>query len=330
MRRTFALVLLACGCASAPAPRPSAKVVAPGTIVARLQKDAGAAAAICRTPWVGRFLAAATQLPAVAPRTIYHDADKRRFYTAREAAALAPDARRALVAQIVDEDYYYTARWGSPIAYCRALDLLQLDEVAGRRVLDFGYGSIAQLRLLAAVGADVTGVDVDPSLRVVYGDDAGAFGPGRVRLVEGFFPRDPRVAREVGGGYQLIVSKNTLKNGYVHPVKKNPRYDHGVDDETLARAFFDALAPGGRMLIYNLAPAPNGPGKPYRAWADARTPFARELLERIGFRVVIYDQDDSATARALGHALGWDTDPEEPMDLEHDLYGNFTLLERPQ
>ncbi len=331
MRLNYLLIVVAlAACApTAKVAKPSA-VAAAGSIVARLKTDARAAEAICTTPGVRKFLAAAPSLPSIAPRTVYHDASKRHYYTAAEAAQLPPDARRALTPKIVDEDLFYTARWGSPIAYCRALDLTGVDDLAGRRVLDFGYGAIGQLELMAAIGADVTGVDVDPASKAIYGASEGAFGAGRLRLVDGFFPRDPRVRGEVGGGYQLIVSKNVLKEGYVHPRKPDPRYDHGVDDETLARAFFDALAPGGRMLIYNLSPAPNGPGKPYRSWADAKTPFARELLEKIGFRVLAFDVDDNQTARALGRALGWDKDPDEPTDLENDLFGVYTLLERPQ
>ena len=33
--------------------------------------------------------------------------------------------------------------------------------------------------------------------------------------------------------------------------------------------------------------------------------------------------------RAMGHALGWDRG-ESSMDLENDLFGSYTLVEKPQ
>lgn len=47
-----------------------------------------------------------------------------------------------------------------------------------------------------------------------------------------------------------------------------------------------------------------------------------------GFRVLEHDRDDSLVARAQGHALQWDCgDP--AMDLEHDLFALYTLVEKP-
>ena len=57
----------------------------------------------------------------------------------------------------VDEALYYDARNGSPLAYARPIDLLEMDLVKGRKILDFGFGAVGQLRLLAGLGADVVG-----------------------------------------------------------------------------------------------------------------------------------------------------------------------------
>jgi hypothetical protein len=133
----------------------------------------------------------------------------------------------------------------------------------------------------------------------------------------------------VGGGYDVFVSKNTLKRGYIHPEQQvDPRMlvHLRVDDETYVRAVFDLLKPGGFALIYNLSPAPAKEGEPYKPWADGRSPFTRELYERVGFAVVAFDLDDSAAAREMGKALGW----AEGMDLEKDLFGTYTLLRKPQ
>ncbi|HEU4364902.1 MAG TPA: hypothetical protein VFT13_05495, partial [Candidatus Krumholzibacteria bacterium] len=99
-----------------------------------------------------------------------------------------------------------------------------------------------------------------------------------------------------------------------------------VDDETFVRALYDMLKPGGFALIYNLSPAPSKPDEQYKHWADGRSPWPRELYERVGFAVIAYDANDSEAARAMGTALGWG----EQMSLESDLFGLYTLLRRPQ
>jgi hypothetical protein len=136
----------------------------------------------------------------------------------------------------------------------------------------------------------------------------------------------------VGAGYQLFISKNTLKNGYIHPAEPvNPRMlvHLGVDDSTYVRTLFRILAPGGRAMIYNLSPAPSPPGQPYKPWADGRCPFAETLWKSAGFRVIAFDRDDSPAARRMGHALGWDQGT-SPMDLEKDLFATYTLVEKPR
>jgi hypothetical protein len=44
--------------------------------------------------------------------------------------------------------------------------------------------------------------------------------------------------------------------------------------------------------------------------------------------VIAFDMDDSAAARAMGKALGWDKG-ESASDLETNLFAHYTLLERP-
>ena len=198
---------------------------------------------------------------------------------------------------------------------------------------------IGQLRLMALLGADAVGIDVDPLLRALYADP-GDQGPvaadakgtgGRVDLAIGSWPGDPATRERVGGGYGIIISKNTLKNGYIHPAQPvDPRMlvHLGVSDSAFVSALHAALAPGGRVLIYNLCPAPAPPGKPYIPWADGRCPFPPAMWERAGFRVVAFDRDDSEAARAMGHALGWDAGA-SPMDLQKDLFATWSLFEKP-
>jgi len=278
----------------------------------------------------------AIRAEAAAVRPLVTTALAQRYLDA--AARLPPVRKRVVPAggarKVVDEEYYYTTRYGTPLAYVRPLELLAragFTDVRGRRILDFGYGGIGQLLLLASLGADAVGVDVDPLLRAMYAERDGAFGDGQVHTVDGRWPADAAVRAAVSGRYDLIVSKNVLKRGYIHPsqpVEERKIIRLGVDDEAFVRAAFDALVPGGRFLIYNLAPAPAPPGKPYIPWADGRSPFPRELFERVGFRVVAFEVDDTAAARAMAHALGWDRGP-DAMNVANDLFGQYTLVERP-
>jgi hypothetical protein len=324
----------------APPPAPTAAPTPPAkeSTVDAIRREASALDPFVHTGLAKEFLAAASGLPREPPRHLWRDADKKRYYTDAQASALDDAERRALVPQDVDEELFYVARFGTPVAYARPLEILGMERggLAGKWVIDFGFGQIGQLRMLAGIGAKVTGVDVDPLLRALYSapSDQGPFGDhrGEVRVIIGSFPADAGVRDAVRGGYDLFLSKNVLKRGYIHP-ERPAEEKHlirlGVDDETFVRTIFGMLVPGGRALLYNLAPAQAPPDKPYIPWADGRCPFARELWEKAGFKVIEFDRDDTAVARAMGHTLGWD-EGEDKMDLEHDLFGTYTLVEKPK
>jgi hypothetical protein len=307
------------------------------TTLRGLADDARACAPLCRSKLAAEFLGGVSRLPAIAPRTVAFDSARTHYWSASEYAALPADQRAPLVTRELGESFYYSTRYGSPIAYARPLEILGahgLTSVAGRRLADFGYGAIGHLRLLAGLGAQVTGIEVDPLLRALYSwpGDQGAIGRGSVRLENGQWPAEAALAREVGEGYDLFISKNTLKNGYLHPAEAvDPRrlVHLGVDDSAFVRAMYGMLKPGGWALIYNLCPAPAPPGKPYIPWADGRCPFPRAMLEGAGFQVIAFDAEDSTEARRMGHALGWDDPEGSKMDLEHDLFATYTLLRRP-
>ncbi len=138
------------------------------------------------------------------------------------------------------------------------------------------------------------------------------------------------MAAKVGGAYDIIISKNTLKNGYINPAEKvdDRMLVHlGVSNEEFVTALAAALKPGGVLMIYNLCPRQKEPGKGYIPWADGRCPFPREVLERAGFQVVEFDKDDTDMARRLGRALMWDEGP-QPMDIDADLFATYTLLRK--
>jgi SAM-dependent methyltransferase len=348
MRRlalSISVLAIACGATHEP-PKPvpaasaSAAAVAPSALD-ELRLTAPRVAATVKTDLARRFLERVSILPHQAPRTLFRDAKKTRYLTEAEAAAL-PDAERAtLVKQVADEELYYTTKYGSPLSYARPLDLLFETGVRvgpGTRVLDFGYGYAGHLRLLASLGADATGVDVDPMLRALYsqpGDQGAITGPGgetgHLRLLDGRFPADPAIVRAVGAGYDLVISKNVLKRGYIHPdrpAKKEQLIDLGAPDDVVLKGFFDALKPGGSLLIYNICPALTPPDKPFVPWSDGRSPFSKKQFEDAGFTVVAMDQDDTDSVRKMGKALGWDADPDDKWDLDHDLSVLWTLVKR--
>jgi hypothetical protein len=288
------------------------------------------------------FLDATSTLKNMAPRVVLHDSARTRYWTDAEAQSLPDTTRARLVTRNLDEGFYYQTRYGTPLAYVRALELLSkagFTDVAGRKIADYGYGTIGHLRLLGAMGADAIGIDVDQLLAKLYSHpgDQGVVAakggkPGRVTLVHGSFPGDTSIARQVGSGLDLFLSKNTLKNGYIHPAEPvNPRMlvHLGVSDTTYVRTLAAIVKPGGYAMIYNLAPAPSPPGQPYKPWADGRCPFPRALWESAGFKVIEFDRDDSPAARAMGHALAWDQG-ESPMDLEKDLFATYTLVQKPK
>lgn len=307
-----------------------------------LALEAAAVEPLVESPWVKEFVRGAAHLPKVETRTLYRDPKTRDWYTSTEAETLPPDQRQRLDDATADEQFYYYTKYGSPLAYARALDVLArygVDDVRGRRILDFGYGSIGQLRLLATLGADVVGVDTDPLLKKLYAEPEdmgivlGTNGRhGRLTVLSGRWPAEAAMRLGVGRDYDVILSKNTLKNGHLHPaepVEERMRLQLGCAEDEFVRALFSALKPGGRVLIYNICPAPAPPGKPYIPWADGRSPFSKEQWEAAGFKVVEFNRNDDAAVRKQAHALGWDTG-ERPMDLENDLFALYTLVERPR
>jgi len=317
------LALLLAGSPDAGAPPPSA--------LAEIQRLAKKLEPTVKAPWVKQWLRAAQELPPVTPRTFWCTKDKAACWATKPAGET-----RELVERTVDDAYFY-ARITDPLGYARAFELLAAAGFSpkGQKILDLGYGNIGQLAMLARLGADVHGIEVDPLLPLAYGK---AVGPviardgtkGKLSVHHGYFAKDPKLVAEVGSGYALFISKNTLKRGYVHPsqpVPEKQRIDVGTDEQFL-KVVHDLLAPRGLFLIYNLSPAPAKPGEPYKQMAEGECPYSREQLERAGFEVLALDAVDDAAARAMGKTLEWDQAPESPWDLESDLFSHYTLARR--
>lgn len=316
---------------SPPLPKPASTVVPSipdeleGT-VDQLRKDAEAIAPLVETPLAKQFLSKTSELPHVAPRSIWKSADKKKW--SREPG---PD----LVEVKVDEPLYYETKYGSPLAYARPLDILGRHGVRpapGMRSADFGYGGVGPLRLLASLGWNVTGIDVDPMLPVLYlPSDSGSVGKlgGSVRMLDGRFPVDREITAAVGGGLGLFLSKNTLKRGYIHPYRPadpTKTIDLGGDEAFLS-AVHDALLPGGWFMIYNICPALTPEDKPFVPWSDGRSPFSREQLGTAGFEILEFDRDDADAIRRIAHVLRWDQGA-DATDLVHDLSVLYTLARR--
>jgi SAM-dependent methyltransferase len=283
------------------------------------------------------FLKAAKGTPAYSPRTVYRRGRTREWLTADGFAKIKPADRAAWAPMVIDEETYQGLFYGSPLAYLLPLERLGaagFRTLRGKRVADFGHGGIGQLRLFAELGAQAVGIDVDPLQPVLFSarDDQGPVGNsgGSVKLVHGQFAADPQVVAAVGGGFDLFLSKNTLKRGYIHPAQKvDPRMlvSLGTDDPAFLKAVASALKPGGWFVIYNLSPAPNAAGKPYLPWSDGRCPFSAEDLTAAGFETLVRDSVDDKAARALGAALGWDKPP-DGMKLAEDLFALVTIARK--
>jgi SAM-dependent methyltransferase len=320
------VLLLAAAAPDGAAPRPSALPAEARKLRPLAKSDLGRA-----------FLKAAEGAPPYAPRTVYRRG-KAREWLGTAAFARLPAADRAAWAPVtMDESAYQGLFYGSPLAYLLPLERLAaagFGGLRGKRVADFGHGGIGQLRLFAELGAEAVGIDVDPLQPALYAApaDQGPLGEagGSVRLVHGRFPADPKAAAAVGGGYDLFLAKNTLKRGYIHPAEKvDPRLlvDLGAADPAFLKAVAKALKPGGWLVIYNLSPAPNAAGKPYRPMADGRCPFSAGDLAAAGFETLARDAVDDKAARALGAALGWDKPPVN-MRLDDDLFALVTVARK--
>jgi SAM-dependent methyltransferase len=322
---------------------PETPLAAPSSVVKGLQAEARSLASMVSTKLANDFLNATRYLPNISPRTIYQDPQTRGYYSKDQAERLPAEQLKALLPAQIDEYRYYHTKYGSPLAYVRAVELIGqngIDDIEGRRILDFGYGTVAHLRLFAVQGANAVGVDVDTYLSALYSDagDTGAVrrrgGPqGVVSLVNGRWPAEKEAVDKVGGGYDIIVSKNTLKRGYIKPARpaeKRHLIDLGVGDDDFLKALRGALKPNGLLVIYNLAPAQAPANKPYIPWADARSPYTKAQYEKAGFKVLQFDVNDDQFAREMGRKLGWDKNSkgEIQADFDKNLFALYTIVQK--
>lgn len=330
-----------------PAPKPPDGAAAPAKnskadsekALAELRTQAADVRPLVESDLARAFLSSADQLPVMAPRLIFIDPQTREAFKPGDTETLPEPRRSQLKKRIYDTRFYYTTGYGSPMLYARPLDVLAshgVDSLRGKKVLDFGYGMIGQDRMMALLGADVHGVDVEPVLAILYcqpgdtGEIAARDGTkGKLTVHNGQWPAYETIRRDIGGDYDIILSKNTLKAGYIHPARETDpaRLVHlGVSDAEFLKGALDALKPGGLFLVYNISPAQAPPDKPYVPWADGQFPFERSLVEKTGFEVLAWDKEDDDKNRAMFAAL----DPgKTPDSFKDNLFTHYTLLRRP-
>lgn len=307
----------------------------------RIRAEAAALAPLVQSDLARTFLAVADDLRPVEARDIHYRRADRAAMTPEQFEAAPESEREGFEPMTIDWRQYY-GLFSTPLAWSRPLDVLAsrgFDSVDGKRILDFGFGNVGQLRMLASMGAHTVGVEIPGIHSAMYrlesdtgpvdrAPEAGDGPDGSIHLAFGFWPGGAGVRDAAGAGFDLIMSKNVLKLGYIHPQQEaDPRtlVHLGVDDETFIRALWDSLNPGGFVLIYNLYP--EQPADRYLPWAHGENPFDKALWEAVGFEVVAWNEPDHAAIHALGRALGWDQ--QNPERFERDFNAMFTLLRRP-
>ena len=336
------LVAGASGCKSGPELAPSGSTIGTGVGIARLQRESFAVRPLAKTRWSSLLLDAGALLPPIPPRRLLKDPGTGQYFAEAELRSLSPAQRSTYQLDVVSEEDYYFGPSGSPLFYVRLLDLVGENvrgDLVGRRLLEWNYESVAALRLLAAQGAQVVGVSASPRLRALYsqpGDqgDIPMFGrdqAGRLTLLAGQFPVEAATRAQVGQGYDVILARNLLKRGYVHPVETSAaaaatKVELGMADEAFLQQLLAMLKPQGRVLLYNICPPAAPPPAPYSPDSDCRNPFTQAQWQAAGFRVRDYDRNDSAALRELGHALGWDQG-QQAVAIDN-LIGTYTLVER--
>jgi SAM-dependent methyltransferase len=282
----------------------------PGAYVAILQAIAKGLRTHAASDLARDWLDATGSLPWVQPRRLYQYPAKKDLFPRSAVMKLPSEHRGMLLSREFDERAYYDGRYGSGLSYwplIEALARVGVSSLAGLRVLDIGYGTILPLRLMACLGARVTGIDTDTFPIAMYGEpaDTGAVRAtkavtnpsrmtGSIELVRG----------KVGVEWtppecDVVVSRNTLKNGYVHPKGDDePSVRLGMEDGAFLRVMRGALARGGLMVVYNtFDSAEPGPG------ADGRCPFAREQFAAAGFEVTGLDEPDNASQERYAEVM---------------------------
>lgn len=282
----------------------------PGWTVARLQRLAKSLHSAVQSDLARDFLNATSALPWIQPRKLYQDPESKELYPSSRIASISAERRWKLVSRSFDENEYYEGRYGMPLSYAIVMDVLArqgIASISGKRILDIGFASILPLRLMACLGASVTGIETDKLPHALYGfdGDTGIVRTVRGRTIDRTHEGNIRLERgrlgvdwkPAPGSFDLVLSRNTLKQGYVHPRAEHahePNVKLKMTDEAFLSLLRASLAKNGLLVIYNtFDPADSGPG------ADGRSPFSREQIAGAGLDVLEHDLSDDRAALAL-------------------------------
>jgi len=167
---------------------------------------------------------------------------------------------------------------------------------------DFGYGTVGHIRLLASLGCDAHGVDVEPVFGPLYSQ------PGDQGVFRAWTATRRRITLHCGGGrraldrprhrreYDIITSKNTLNaaTSIFRPADSRTLVRLGW---TMARISATSSTPSTRRPLPHLQPLPAQAlgHKPYIPWADGSAPF-RDRFWNSGFEVIEFDQRNRTSA----------------------------------
>jgi SAM-dependent methyltransferase len=309
--------------------------------IAQLKAESDLVSKFLTEPLTRDFLSEVPALAKQDKRILYFEKssprNNRKWYSEEQRNKLDTAGQADTQAREFDEGRYYANQYGTPIAYALAVDVLGkfgVKSFQDKKIVDYGYGAIGGVRLMAQAGAQVVGIDVDPLLPLLYaqpkdvGVMKGGTRSGKLTLIDANFPSAAAV-KGVGTGNDIIISKNTLKKGYFTPDVGTAQINAGVPHEAFLKSWHDVLKPGGLLLIYNISQKLDE--KDYKPANDPRSPFTKEQFEKAGFKVLALDADDSVKARQFGAALGWAGPPPQGMgDLETNLFGKYTVVQRAQ
>jgi|GEM_PF-2022747 len=319
---------------------------------AALSIEADNVVEVCDAAAVVDWMSRAAELPEPEPVVLHVGPRRpggmdREVFTQEQLDALMAEPGATLRSDLREitfgSDRYYATSYGTPIAYApmlqhvaEFLETQGTDSFSGMKVLDFGYGQLGQIAMLARCGAEVHGVEVDPIVHTLYevsgaadevpGND-GRIGAIRLHFGEWFGDRDFR--DQVGSGFDLLLFRNVLKKGYVTPDVPMEGFDPidvGGSPQRGAEIIAAALAPGGIAIVYNLGSGPHvRDDGSYNNPADVRDPFGRAPWEAAGLEIIAFEADGSALMRETGVAIGWAAAVEE-LEL---LNARYTIVRRP-
>lgn len=342
----------------APEPRPTATAdaqpaPAPGAppepaparakepVLAHYGQMADKVAALVESPLAREFVAEAHALPPVEPFRIYimpgavpEGVSEAQYET------LPAEARTPLRPMTIDSTRYYETIYGPPLTYARPLDLVGAlggwDSLEGKKVLDFGYGQIGQVRLMAQCGADVVGVDVASLLAALYERESdvtvtGSTGKtGSIRLHQARWPAGDRAIDLVGEGYDLFIARDVLRIGRLDPqanLEPAHRVNLGVYPDYFLSQLNRILNPGGLVMIYNTGRYPPLDWADLALGADIRSPFSPEQWKDAGFEIIKLDENDDEAMRRHAYALGLDTG-RDAIDPDRHVFVRYTLARK--